>query len=109
MFHSSITTSRRPSRTLTEPGSCPAKQSKGEHHERQAGARIGCTRAGADRTEPARAERGVTAEEELHQQQTGEASEAGTELDREEIKLALCADLREELSAVGRAEARSAA
>src|SRR5438552_18662807 len=51
----------------------------------------------------------VTAEEELHQQQTGEASEAGTELDREEIELALVADLREELKAGGRAEARIAA
>src|SRR5947209_12632710 len=51
----------------------------------------------------------VTAEEELHQQQTGEASEAGTDLDREEIDLALVADLREELKAVGRAEARIAA
>ena len=51
----------------------------------------------------------VTAEAELHQQQTGEASEAGTELDREEIELALVADLREELKAVGRAEARIAA
>jgi RNA polymerase-binding transcription factor DksA len=51
----------------------------------------------------------VTAEGELHQQQTGEASEAGTDLDREEIDLALVADLREELKAVGRAEARLAA
>src|SRR2546428_6267794 len=51
----------------------------------------------------------VTAEEELHQQQTGEASEAGTDLDREEIDIALVADLREELKAVGRAEARIAA
>jgi DnaK suppressor protein len=51
----------------------------------------------------------VTAEEELHQQQTGEASEAGAELDREEIELALVAGLREELKAVGRAEARIAA
>src|SRR4029077_8852858 len=51
----------------------------------------------------------VTAEEELHQQQTGEASEAGTDLDREEIDLALVADLREALEAVGRAEARIAA
>jgi len=51
----------------------------------------------------------VTAEEELHQQQTGEASEAGTDLDREEIDLALVADLREELKAVERAEARLAA
>ncbi len=50
----------------------------------------------------------VTAEEELHQQQTGEASEAGTDLDREEIDIALVADLREELKAVGRAEARIA-
>jgi hypothetical protein len=31
----------------------------------------------------------VTAEEELHQRQTGEAFEAGTDLDREEIDLAL--------------------
>ena len=51
----------------------------------------------------------VTAEAELHQQQTGEASEAGTDLDREEIDIALVADLREELEAVGRAEARIAA
>jgi RNA polymerase-binding transcription factor DksA len=50
----------------------------------------------------------VTAEGELHQQQTGEASEAGTDLDREEIDIALVADLREELKAVGRAEARIA-
>lgn len=46
---------------------------------------------------------------ELHQQQTGEASEAGADLDREEIDLALVADLRAELKAVGRAEARIAA
>jgi RNA polymerase-binding transcription factor len=51
----------------------------------------------------------VTAEGELHQQQTGEASEAGTDLEREEIDIALVADLREELKAVGRAEARIAA
>ena len=51
----------------------------------------------------------VMAEVELHQQQTGEASEAGTDLDREEIDIALVADLREELEAVGRAEARIAA
>jgi DnaK suppressor protein len=51
----------------------------------------------------------VTAEGELHQQQTGEAFEAGTDLDREEIDIALVADLREELKAVGRAEARIAA
>ncbi len=51
----------------------------------------------------------VTAEAELHQQQTGEASEAGTDLEREEIDIALVADLREELKAVGRAEARIAA
>jgi DnaK suppressor protein len=51
----------------------------------------------------------VTADAELHQQQTGEASEAGTDLEREEIDLALVADLREELKAVGRAEARIAA
>ena len=43
---------------------------------------------------------------ELHQQQTGEASEAGADLDREEIDLGLIADLRAELKAVGRAEAR---
>lgn len=46
---------------------------------------------------------------ELHQQQTGEASEAGADLDREEIDLALVADLRAELEAVRRAEARIAA
>jgi len=46
---------------------------------------------------------------ELHQQQTGEASEAGADLDREEIDLALVEDLRAELKAVGRAEARIAA
>src|SRR5437763_17012259 len=51
----------------------------------------------------------VTADAELHQQQTGEASEAGTDLDREEIDIALVADLREELEAVGRAESRIAA
>ena len=51
----------------------------------------------------------VTAEGELHQQQTGEASEAGTDLDREEIDIALVADLREALEAVERAEARIAA
>src|SRR5256714_15597883 len=51
----------------------------------------------------------VMAEVELHQQQTGEASEAGTDLDREEIDIALVVDLREELKAVGRAEARIAA
>src|SRR5438876_229352 len=44
----------------------------------------------------------VTAEVELHQQQTGESSQAGTDLDREEIDIALVADLREELKAVGR-------
>src|SRR2546427_435584 len=37
------------------------------------------------------------------------ASEAGTDLEREEIDIALVADLREELKAVGRAEARIAA
>ena len=52
---------------------------------------------------------GITADAELHQQQTGEASEAGSDLDREEVDLALVADLREELKAVGRAEARIAA
>ena len=51
----------------------------------------------------------VRAEGELHQQQNGEAYEAGTDLDREEIDLALVADLQEELKAVGRAEARIAA
>ena len=50
----------------------------------------------------------VTAEGELHQQQTGEASEAETDLEREEIDIALVADLREELKAVGRAEERIA-
>jgi DnaK suppressor protein len=51
----------------------------------------------------------VTDDAQLHQEQTGEASEAGTDLDREEIDLALVADLRAELQAVGRAEARIAA
>lgn len=51
----------------------------------------------------------VTAEGELHHQQTGEASEAGTDLEREEVDLALVADLREELNATLRAEARIAA
>jgi DnaK suppressor protein len=51
----------------------------------------------------------VAAEAPLHEQQTGEAYEAGTDLDREEIELALVADLREELEAVRRAEARIAA
>ena len=46
---------------------------------------------------------------ELHRQQSGEASEAGADLDREEIDLALVADLRAELEAVRRAEARIAA
>jgi DnaK suppressor protein len=50
----------------------------------------------------------VAAEAELRGQQTGEASEAGTDLDREEIDIALVADLREELKAVERAEARIA-
>lgn len=51
----------------------------------------------------------VAAEGELHQQQTEEASEAGTDLEREEIDMALVNGLREELKAVGRAEARIAA
>jgi len=50
----------------------------------------------------------LAAEEQLHEQQTGEASEAGADLDREEIDIALVADLREELKAVERAEARIA-
>ncbi len=48
----------------------------------------------------------VAGEAALHQQQSGEAGEAGTDLDREEVELALIADLREELKAVARAEAR---
>jgi DnaK suppressor protein len=52
---------------------------------------------------------GVAADAELHRQQTGEAIEAGTDLEREEIDIALVADLREELKAVERAEARIAA
>jgi DnaK suppressor protein len=51
----------------------------------------------------------VTAEGALHQQQTGEAYEAGTDLEREEVDIALVTDLREELRAVSRAEARIAA
>lgn len=50
----------------------------------------------------------VDAEAQLHGQQTGEAYEAGTDLEREEVELALITDLREELEAVGRAEARIA-
>ncbi len=48
----------------------------------------------------------VAGEADLHQQQTGEANEAGTDLDREEVDLALLEDLREELKTVARAEAR---
>jgi len=51
----------------------------------------------------------ANAEAELHRQQTGEAREAGTDLEREEVDIALLADLREALKAVGRAEARLAA
>jgi DnaK suppressor protein len=51
----------------------------------------------------------VAADAELRQQQTGEAHEAGTDLEREEVDAALVADLREELKAVARAEARIAA
>src|SRR4029077_13369829 len=51
----------------------------------------------------------VNAEGELHREQTGEAREAGTDLEREEVDIALVADLREELKAVARAEARLAA
>ena len=51
----------------------------------------------------------LTDEAALHQQQTGEAYEAGTDLEREEVDIALVADLREELKAVERAEARIAA
>ncbi len=48
----------------------------------------------------------VQEESPLHQDQTGEGHEAGSEMVLEEVDLALVADLNETLAAVGRAEAR---
>jgi DnaK suppressor protein len=50
----------------------------------------------------------VRADGPLQNQQTGENHEAGTELESEATSVALAADLREQLAAVGRAEGRIA-
>ena len=44
----------------------------------------------------------------LQRQQTGEYEDAASELDSESVSVALAADLREQLAAVGRAERRIA-
>jgi DnaK suppressor protein len=50
----------------------------------------------------------IRADGSLQRQQTGESDESGTSLDSESISVALAADLRNELAAVSRAEARIA-
>jgi DnaK suppressor protein len=50
----------------------------------------------------------IRAEGPLQRQQTGEYEDAGTSLDAESVDVALAADLREQLAAVGRAEERLA-
>jgi DnaK suppressor protein len=50
----------------------------------------------------------VRAEDRLQGQQTGEGSEVGTEVEMEGVEMALVADMRERLAAVGRAEERIA-
>jgi DnaK suppressor protein len=50
----------------------------------------------------------IRADGSLQRQQTGEYEDIGSSLDSESISVALAADLRDELAAVGRAEARIA-
>lgn len=50
----------------------------------------------------------VRSEGSLQRQQTGEAAEVGTDLETEGVEMALVEDLRRELAAVVRAEARIA-
>lgn len=51
----------------------------------------------------------VRAEDRLQRQQTGEGGGVDTEVEMEGVEMALVADLREQLTAVGRAEERIAA
>ena len=50
----------------------------------------------------------IHADGSLQRQQTGESEDAASELDSEAVSVALAADLREQLAAVGRAEERLA-
>ena len=50
----------------------------------------------------------IRADGSLQRQQTGESQDAASELDSEAVSVALAADLREQLAAVGRAEGRIA-
>ena len=50
----------------------------------------------------------IRADGSLQRQQTGESEDAASALDSESVSVALAADLREQLAAVGRAEARIA-
>ena len=50
----------------------------------------------------------IRAEGSLQRQQTGDSADAGSALETESVTLALAADLREQLAAVGRAEERIA-
>ena len=50
----------------------------------------------------------IRADGSLQRQQTGEYEDVGSSLDSESVSVALEADLREQLAAVGRAEARIA-
>jgi DnaK suppressor protein len=50
----------------------------------------------------------IGADGSLQRQQTGESEESGTSLNSESISIALAADLRNQLTAVGRAEVRIA-
>jgi DnaK suppressor protein len=76
-------------------------------NERRAGELIARERA---RVEAALAELGgeIRTEGSLQRQQTGDAADASSALDAESISVALEADLREQLAAVGRAEERIA-
>jgi RNA polymerase-binding transcription factor DksA len=51
----------------------------------------------------------IHADGSLQRQQTGESEDGASELDSESVSVALAADLREQLAAVGRAEERIAA
>ena len=51
----------------------------------------------------------IRADGSLQRQQTGESGDAASALDSESVSVALAADLREQLAAVGRAEERIAA
>ena len=51
---------------------------------------------------------GIRADGSLQRQQTGESQDAASALDSESVSVALAADLREQLAAVGRAEERVA-